>query len=467
MTNAAITIHDTHAALPTVLGRRSARIPTGGKIRAGIKVLTRTAAENPIAKDLYARGVAANQSFDAIARAISEAIPELTTPLVPKNVPWFTVRPDDFPNPALAGQILETFGEDRGDGVRRLYRFPVVFPSDVWQVVMPHELVTWGANEKKYWSEYAPDGRERYCKTYVPMTTDQAGRRALRPFGGRKTMPRVENSGSCDPERCPEYQSRRCNLSGRFIFFIPGIKSINAFELQTNSFYAMSRAIEQFEMVAFLRGGRISGFLDGRQTPFYITKKLREVPHLDEEGRSVRSAHWIIELEAPIDIAALLRANDENMAVPHANEAARVLQGEVPGATMESVAPAIADTQESEANGIGGQAAADSMRAPVTMPARERHAPVPERSRTSAVAPTGTGLPPGAHEAPTAEQVVAAAAGFGLDPARYAAYADQRWGSGWRLNANGRRRALDEIEQFADCPNRLLDKIDAELDAQP
>ena len=69
------------------------------------------------------------------------------------NVPWFTVRPDDFPNPELAKEILAAYGEDRGDGTQRLYRFPVVFPADRWQAVMPHELVAWGANEKRFWSE--------------------------------------------------------------------------------------------------------------------------------------------------------------------------------------------------------------------------------------------------------------------------------------------------------------------------
>jgi hypothetical protein len=84
---------------------------------------------------------------------------------------------------------------------------------------------------------------------------------------------------------CPEYQQRQCNLSGRFLFFIPGVRSISAFELHTNSFYAMNAAIRKFETVAFLRGGRISGFLDRQRTPFYLSKTLMEVAHIDEHGR--------------------------------------------------------------------------------------------------------------------------------------------------------------------------------------
>jgi hypothetical protein len=257
---------------PTLLGQGPARIPTGGKIRAGIKVLTKKAAGEPKAKAIYDQGVAAGQSFEQIERAIAEALPNLKTPLVPRNVPWFTVRAQDFPNPEIAREILDAYGEDRGEG-RRLYRFPVVFPSDYWQTVMPHELAAWGAHEKHYWSQYSADGRVRHCMCHAPVPVDETGRRTIRLFGGRKTMIREDNGGLCEPEACREYQQRQCNLTGRFLFFIPGIRSISAFELHTNSFYAMNAAIQKFETVGFLRGGRISGFLDRQRTPFYLTKK--------------------------------------------------------------------------------------------------------------------------------------------------------------------------------------------------
>ncbi|MCA5011174.1 hypothetical protein HP393_22265, partial [Clostridioides difficile] len=86
-----------------------------------------------------------------------------------------------------------------------------------------------------------------------------------------------------------------CNLSGRFIFFIPGIKSLSAVDLPTNSFYAMQAAIEKFTTIGFMRGGRISGFLDGQRTPFFISKRLVEVARIDDEGRPSRVAQWLIE----------------------------------------------------------------------------------------------------------------------------------------------------------------------------
>jgi len=460
MTNAVVTINGARPALPTLLGQGAVRIPTGGKIRAGIKVLTKKAAEHPKAKEIYERGVAANHSFEDIERAINEAVPELKTPLIPKNVPWFTVRPDDFPNAEIAEQILAQYGEDRGDGTKRLYRFPVVFPADMWQTVMPHELVAWGANERKFWSEYAPDGRVRYCKCYAPVHMDSTGKRAIRIFGGRKTKLRQENGGLCDPELCSEYQTRQCNLSGRFIFFIPGIKSIGAFELHTNSFYAMNAAIQKFETIAFMRGGRISGFLDGKRTSFFITKTLKEVPHIDETGRAVRVAHWIIELEAPIDVTALLRENEEDdTAIVNGSQAARMLEamwpsGETAGeeALIDAAAsevPATRDGAELELQGASIQGNEPHSAAP-----RAQSAPAVEAGPAKSEGGNG----------PSVEQVINAAAEFGIDGTRYAAYAAKRWGPGWKINAAGRRRALAEIERFRDDPDGLINKIDAAID---
>lgn len=433
MSNAVVNVNGSRA-LPTLLGQSEARIPTGGKIRAGIKVLTRKAADNPQATAIYERGLAAGQSFEQIERALAEALPNLKMPLVPKNVPWFTVRAQDFPNPEIARQILDTYGEDRGDGVKRLYRFPVVFPSDMWQVVMPHELACWGLSEKRFWSQYSPDGRVRQCMCFAPVPRDHTGKRAIRTFGGRKTALRQENDGMCDPERCREYQQRQCNLSGRFIFFIPGIPSISAFELHTNSFYAMNAAIQKFETIAFLRGGRLSGFLDAKRTSFYFTKTLRDVPHLDEEGRAVRVQQWIIDLEAPVDVTALLHSNDdEETAIVNAQRASQILEG-ASNATATAVERGPAET---------------AARPDTSTPASQPEERVIARSNGS----------------PSLELVIGAARTYGIDAARYEEYADRRWGRGWKLNASGRRAALEEIERYRNDPDGFLDKIDCELRA--
>lgn len=419
----------------TVLGRAASRIPTSGKIRAGIQVLTRKAAENPAACELYDQGVAAGCTFEQIASAITEAVPQLTHPLVPRNVPWFTVRSQDFPNPETARQILDAYAEDRGDG-RHLYRFPVVFPSDQWPVVMPHELAAWGTHEKRYWSEYAADGRTRLCMQHAPVP--RVGERAVRLFGGRKVMPRPDNGGVCDPEACAEYQRHQCNLSGRFLFFIPGIRSISAFELHTTSFYAMNAAIQKFETIAFMRGGRISGFFDRQGTTFWFTKRLMEVSHLDEQGQAVRVTQWIIDLEAPVDVAALLRESEDEAVLAQADVATQLLAGAVPADTGTPVVPP----------------------APPA-PASSESVPLPASAECAAARGASAG------QAPDLAVVLALAQTYGIAPERFEAYAGRRWGAGWTLNPRGRRRVWDELERYRNDPAGYADKIDAELARAP
>jgi len=431
----------TGSAIPiTLLGQREPRIPTAGKIRAGIKVLTKKAASNPRVKALYDDGVVSNATFEEIERNILEAFPGIEKPLVPKNVAWFTVRPNDFPNPAVADQILALYGEDRGDGVRRLYRFPVMFPADRWQAVMPHELACWSRNEKRYWSEYGSDGHTRYCKMHAPARIDERTRRVVRTFGGRGTQLRPENDGRCDPENCPEFQGRHCNLTGRFIFYIPGIKSLDAFELHTNSFYALSRAIERFETIAFLRGGRLAGFLDRQHTPFFLTKKLREVSHLDPKtGQPVRSAHWIIELEAPVDVSALLIEHDRDTAIQIADAAVRTLQGEPPQ-DQRIGHPA---TTLDDADDLAG------------------HEPEAERPPSRATTTAGEASPTALESGTGA--IYALAGNLGVSPERLDAYADWHWGVGWRRNTQGCARVLAELQAFSDDPQGLIEKITAEI----
>lgn len=419
MANAIVKVQGSPGAQPTLLGQMAPRIPTGGKIRPGIMVLTRKAAERPEAKAIYARGVAEGHSFEQIERTLAEAIPQLKAPLVPRNVPWFTVRASDFPNPEIARDILEAYGEDRGQG-HRLYRFPVVFPSDHWQTVMPHELAAWSTHEKRFWSQYAPDGQVRHCMRHAPVPVDDTGRRTIRIFGGRKAVQREENGGICDPESCREYQARQCNLTGRFLFFIPGIRSISALELPTTSFYAMSAAIQRFQAIAMMRGGRISGFLGRDRTTFFLTKVLKDVPHIDEHGRAVRVPQWIIELEAPVDVTALLRdQEDEESVLQQAQLSTQILEDR----------PVVGSDR---LDGTAHSTSSDD--AESALPGR-----------------------------PTLAQVMTRVEAMGIPPQRYGSYADRRWGRGWRINPHGRGRAWDELERYVHDPEGYVDKVETEL----
>ncbi len=64
---------------------------------------------------------------------------------------------------------------------------------------------------------------------------------------------------------------------------------------------------------------------------------------------------------------------------------------------------------------------------------------------------------------PTFGEIMAAAHAYGIGAARYEAYADRRWGSGWEINVEGRRTALDELMRYRNDPIGYLDRIDSEL----
>jgi hypothetical protein len=221
----------------------------------------------------------------------------------------------------------------------------------------------------------------------------------------------------------------------------------------------MNAAIQKFETIAFMRGGRISGFLDRKRASFFITKTLKEVPHIDETGRAVRVAHWIIDLEAPIDVTALLRTNeDDETTIINGDQAARVLEGTLPADNAAEDVPFSSVT--------GSEFPAASNGVEVELPGassqgNEPHAAVPRTQR----GPAGEAQPTKGEggNGPSVEQVINAAADFGVDGARYTAYAAKRWGPGWKINATGRRCALAEIEGFRDDPDGFTNKIDTEL----
>ena len=91
-------------AIPTLLGRSAQRIP-GGRPHPGAGASgadpARSQSGFPGARDLRRRR-GAGQEFDAIERELAAAMPTSKNPLTPKNVPYFTVRGEDFPNPELA-----------------------------------------------------------------------------------------------------------------------------------------------------------------------------------------------------------------------------------------------------------------------------------------------------------------------------------------------------------------------------
>jgi hypothetical protein len=391
---------------PTVLGERQVRIPTAGKIRPGIKVLTKTAAKNKEAVAIYQRGVAAGKSYGLIESEIVKAC-EIKVPLVPKNVPYFTARRADFAVPEVADRVMQLYGEDKGEG-RQIYRLPIIFPVDYWQAVLPHALKAYTRSELQYWSDYGPDGK-RYCKTHKPLEVDKKSQRAPRPWGGRPVKLRDENDGLCVPEKCKEYQEGACKLSGSLIFYIKGVPGASAIELPMTSFYSMQGIRQQLELILHTHG-RLTGIV------FYLAKRHEEVSMLDlESGKPKRVGQWITVLEADVDMTKLLTRSEVQTA---GAEAVAALEG--PGRVID------AEPEEQP----GEEAAAAQAEANPSMSVEEMQKIVTEK-------------------------VPALGLKFRDE---FTPYAVDTWGADWTTNPEALSRIIDELTSVED-PDAYRKKV--------
>lgn len=406
----------------TVLGEKPVRIPTCGTIRPGIKVLTPAAAKNAKAVQIYERGIAVGARYSDIEAEIKKACNFEKSPLMPKNVQWFSARRGDFDVPEIADRIMGLYGQEGEDGVRRLYRFPITFPVDAWQAVLPHSLQVFTRSERVYWSEYTPSG-VRMCMMHAPPVIDQKAKRAVRTYGGRRAVPRPENNGVCDPEKCKEYQADLCRLSGQLIFYIPQVPGSGAVALPMTSFYGMQGIRQQLELMAYARG-RISGLQDGKPL-FYLTKQLEEVSMINREtGKAERKAHWIVKLEADVEMAKLLDAPDP----PRAAVAAAV-------AALEGSA---ADNEEEEGGNIIEHESVDQ-------------GAVEEREEATGAEQSAPGQAGDMSAQEQRNQIAAKVAAFGLSlNQQFKPYAIEKWGEKWSVDPAKLSLVLDELNAVAE-----------------
>ena len=432
MTTAAITTSDARSGLAlheehSILGERQVRIPVGGKIRGGIKALTQAAAKHPKAKAIYDAGVAAGKAFGVIEKELIAACGFERSPLTPKNVPYFTARASDFSMPEIADAIMDLYGEDRGEG-RHLYRFPVIFPTDSWQAIMPHGLKHYSRSELLHWSEYGTDGA-RYCMQRAAVTMDPKSKRAHRTFGGRQAVMRPENSGLCAPDKCPEYQARQCNLSGAFLFYIPGAPGAAAIELPNPSFPSMKQARQTWGVVSVMRAGHISGTIDGKPI-FYLAKEQREVSMIDPEtGKAKKVKQWLIELVADIDMTRILIAAERPALLAAGAEAAHALENQA----------------DEELDGDETGEPAVTIQPPESLPA-----PVPQAAVET----------PEVAAIKEARRKLMESLGFlGLDVNVFNAYAVRTWGDTWGRTLATLKTANDELNLAGDDLDGYLVKI--------
>lgn len=293
----------------SVLSTRAAntdqQVRLGGKIRAGIKVLTKAAQDNPKAVAIYNEGVEKRQKFTDIEKRIKDAT-GLPNPMFPRNTPFFNVAASDFGMPEIAALIVDTYGEIRTEHSpkKQLYRFPVVFHSDNLNDVYPNSFKRHGF-EPHYESHYGEDG-ERYCR-YLPTVSDeQAAEMRTRRI---KKVPRREKvvRGVCDPGSCHEFGQGQCKFRGRLLFYVPGIPTTGMLGMETSSEYAAEGIWSDLERIRDALGTipRINPNKPGAPI-FWITKSLEPRTYFDEHGKKQSGFQWVPKLQADIDIGTLL-----------------------------------------------------------------------------------------------------------------------------------------------------------------
>lgn len=292
----------------SILSSRAARsdqqVRPGGKIRAGIKVLTKTAMNNPKAVRLYEEGVAQRLKFTEIEKKIESAT-GIRNSMYPRNTPFFNVAASDFGMPEIASLIVQKYGEVRDDDTQpHLYRFPVVFHSDDLNEVYPNEFKRHGF-EPHYESHYGDDG-ERYCRYLPEVTAEMAAEHRVRRI---KKMPRREKviRGLCDPGNCAEFQQGQCKFRGRLLFYIPGIPTTGMLSMETSSEYAAEAIWSDLERIRDALGTLPRMNPNNPGAPiFWITKVLEPRTYFDEHGQKKSGFQWVPKLQADIDIGALL-----------------------------------------------------------------------------------------------------------------------------------------------------------------
>lgn len=399
---------------PSILGESSIRVPISGKIRVGIMVLTADGKRLKEAEEIYAEGVRDGRSWDAIEGAIKRANPEFTkSPLTPKNAPYFTVFAHDFGMPEVADIIMEKHGEDRGDGVKRLYRIPLVFGLDLMEQVLPHQFAAWSRNERLFWSEYGADG-VRHCMTHEAVPMDQHSKRANKVFGGRKSVFRKDNAGVCNPDACPQFQKGECKLSGQLVAYVPDVPGVGMVAIPTTSIYSLTRIRDKLAVVYQLRG-RISGTHNGKPI-FWLTKREEEVSMIDPHtGLAKKVKQYLVVLEEDVDMTKVL-ASMEAPALAHA------------GAQAAAALAAPAPVAAAEAAPVAAQPAAPVAAAP---------AAAPEAPRVRTADEIRTEI----------EQHLTSAR---VKKVTFKKWADQQYPQGWRDNVDALGKLLDAAVALKD-----------------
>lgn len=281
------------------------RTSYAGVIRPGIRRLTRAAQEHPRSAEIRAIFNRADQGemrFEEAQKAIEKQT-GLANSMHPSNAPYFSVFATDFTVPEHARLLMEKYGEDRGDG-RRLYRFPVVFPTVDIDRILPGGFKR-SKGEPGYFSTQGLDG-VRYCTYYEHITPEQIQEQRRQRIIQVRPAPKIR--GQCDPGKCREFTEGSCRFVGELNFYIPGVPVGGLLKLTTGSEHASEAIYMELARIKEVLGTipQIHPF-DPGTPPFMITKELQPRTYYDPRtGERKRAENWVPILVPTFDMGALI-----------------------------------------------------------------------------------------------------------------------------------------------------------------
>ena len=292
------------------------RLPKAGVIRPGIKVLKSgyTTQDQKLYEELVAQGL----DWDEIDQRLGKDA-NGKSKLIPQNVDYFTIRPEDCQNPQNVEAIHKLYADTDG----KLRSFPVWFATNEWWNIIPHSLRCFGRQQGLKFTSFFK-GSERWCKFPAPVTSKQ------KVFGGRAWGERP-----CEPNVCIEFQSGECKFGGVIQCYIPGTKGIGIWIIPTVSWHSLVSIKSSLEAFINLAGGRISGLFslpgkDGEVTPqaiFRILKKKETVYTEGESGELKRHNQWIINLDIDFDLSEVVKWTTEQKITSRGHTATQILNG--------------------------------------------------------------------------------------------------------------------------------------------
>jgi len=310
------------------------RLPKAGVIRPGIKALKKNCTADD--QEIYNRMLEEGATWDEIDRTLGSD-KNGKSKLIPENVEYFTILPEDCKNPDDATRLHELYADSDG----KIRSLPVWFSINEWHNIIPHGLRAFGKMQGiRYYSDImekqCDDGNKELVRVCRYPLHVEPGKRI---YGGRRY-----GEKPCDPDNCLEYQSGNCKFGGVICCHIPGVRGVGAWLIPTTSWYSLSNIKSTLDIVTNLTRGRIAGLVEPAadtpsrfKTVFRIRKVTETVSMIDiKSGIPTKVEQDLIHLDVDIDLTELAVTYNNQRLITTGFSSAALLNGKTEGLTSQA-----------------------------------------------------------------------------------------------------------------------------------